>query len=194
MFRNLTAKRAIQLGTAPVAVLAAAALVWNASYSAFSDTTENPTSNWATGTVVLTDDDSNTALFNASNLKPGSTSSKCIQVTSSGSLPSGVRLYTSGYTTTNGLGSHITVSVEEGSPGNFSGCSTFSGTQIATGTLAALSTARTNFANGAGNWSTTGSSNENKTYKFTYTVANNTPDSAQGGTAAIGFTWEAQNS
>lgn len=195
MFRSLTAKRMVQIGAAPVAVVAAAGLVWNASYSAFSDTTENPTSNWAAGTVNLTDDDSNTALFNASNLKPGSTGNKCIEVKSTGSLPSAVKLYTSSYANTNGLGSHITVSVEEGSPGNFAGCGSFSGTQIMSGTLASLSTTRTNYSNGVGSWTTNGTTNgtDVKVYKFTYTLAANTPDSAQGGTAAMGFTWEAQN-
>lgn len=193
MFRSLTAKRAVQLGAAPVAVLAAAGLVWNASHSAFSDTTSNPTSNWAAGTVDLTDDDTNTAMFNVTNLKPGSTGSKCIQVTSSGSLPSAVKLYTSNYSNTNALGSYIDVKVEEGTPGNFSSCGSFSGTAIANDTLAALSAARTNFSNGVGSWTTTGGSSETKTYKFTYTVKTSTPDSAQGGSAALGFTWEAQN-
>jgi hypothetical protein len=65
----------------PAALVLSSALVWHASYSAFSATADNPTSNWAAGTVALADDDSSTALFSATNLKPGSTGTKCIVVT-----------------------------------------------------------------------------------------------------------------
>ncbi len=36
----------------------------------------------------------------------------------------------------------------------------------------------------------TGSGSETKVYKFTYTLSASAPDSTQGGTAAIGLTWE----
>ena len=85
------------------ALVASGAMVWHASYSAFSSTTSNPTNKWAAGTVAQADDDSNTAMFNASSLKPGSTGSKCIAVTSTGSLPSAVKLYGTSYATTNAL-------------------------------------------------------------------------------------------
>ena len=74
-----------------MAVLASGGLVWQSSYSAFSATTSNPTNNWSAGTVALSDDDSNTAMFTASNLKPGATGTKCIAVTSTGSRASGPR-------------------------------------------------------------------------------------------------------
>ncbi len=57
----------------PAALVASGVVVSTASYSAFSATTTNPTSNWTAGTVALSDDDANTALFTAANLKPGST-------------------------------------------------------------------------------------------------------------------------
>src|SRR5665647_332083 len=67
------AARLIGVGTALVAVAASAALVWQASYSAFSATTANPNNTWAAGSVVLSDDDSSdTAMFTATLLKPGS--------------------------------------------------------------------------------------------------------------------------
>ena len=68
----------------PAALVASGIVVSTASYSAFSSTTVNPTSNWTAGTVALTDDDSNTALFTATNLKPGQTGSNCIAVTGTG--------------------------------------------------------------------------------------------------------------
>lgn len=91
----------------------------------------NPTSNWTSGTVNLTDDDANSALFSATNLKPGA-----------------------------------------------------SGSNLA---------AKTNFSNGLGDWTPSGPGSETKVYKFTYTLSSSAPDSTQGGTAAIGLTWEAQN-
>jgi hypothetical protein len=47
-------------------LVASGALVWHASYSAFSAQTANPSSDWNAGTVALSDDDSSTAMFNAS--------------------------------------------------------------------------------------------------------------------------------
>ncbi len=194
--RKLISKRVAAAASIPIAMVASGAMVWHASYSAFSATTTNPTSNWAAGTVALSDDDSNTALFNASNLKPGSTGSKCIAVTSTGSLPSAVKLYGTSYATTNALSTYLTVTVDEGTGGSFAGgCTGFSSSaQIYNGTLAGFGTGKTNYATGVGNWAPTGTASETKVYKVTYTLSSSTPDTAQGGTAALGFTWEAQNS
>ncbi len=83
----------VSLIAIPAAVAVSGLVVSQASYSAYSATTVNPTSNWTTGTVALTDDDANTAAFTAANLKPGSTGTKCIAVTSTGTLASAVKLY-----------------------------------------------------------------------------------------------------
>jgi len=189
-------KRVAAAASVPIAVLASGALVWHASYSAFSSTTSNPTNNWAAGTVNLTDDDSNTAMFNVSNMKPGATGAKCIAVTSTGSLASAVKLYGTSYATTNALAGNLTVTVDEGTGGSFAGgCTGFtSSSQIFNGTLASFGTTKTSYATGVGSWAPTGTASETKVYKITYTLSASTPDSAQGGTAAVGFTWEAQNS
>jgi hypothetical protein len=187
-------------GVLPVAVMISGLLVWQSSYAAFSSTTDNPTSNWTAGSVALTDDDTNVALFTASNLKPGSTGTKCIVVTSSGSLASTVKLYATGYSTTNALGTYINLVVDEGTGGTFAtsgptSCTGFvSGGNDYTGTLAGFATAKTNFATGVSAWAPTGSGSDSKTFRFTYTLDAATPNTAQGGTAAAGFTWEAQNS
>ena len=189
-------KRVAAAASIPIAMVASGAMVWHASYSAFSATTSNPTNNWAAGTVSLTDDDLNTAMFTATNLKPGSTGNKCIAVTSSGSLPSAVKLYGSSYATTNALSTYLTVTVDEGTGGSFAGgCTGFtSSAQIYNGTLAAFGTGKTGYATGVGSWAPTGTASETKVYKISYTLSSTTPDTAQGGTAALGFTWEAQNS
>ena len=62
----------------PAALLVSGLAVSQASYSAFSDSTTNPASTWAAGTVKLTNDSPATALFTASNLKPGDTGTKCL--------------------------------------------------------------------------------------------------------------------
>jgi hypothetical protein len=60
-------------------------------------------------------------------------------------------------------------------------------------TLAAFS-AKSDYATGVGDWAPTGSASETRVFKFSYTLSGSAPDSTQGGTAAVGFTWEAQNS
>lgn len=181
---------ATKWGVVPVAIVVSGALVWQSSYAAFSSTTNNPTSNWTTGTVALSDDDSGSALFTATGLKPGSTSEKCILVTSTGTLASAVKLYATGLTGT--LGTDIDLVVEEGTPGTFSSCSTFTGSSLYNGTVAGFAGASTSFATGVGAWAPTGSGSASKTFRFTYTVK---PSSTlQGATAGVGFTWEAQNS
>jgi len=180
-------------------VLVSAGFVWQASYSAFSAPTSNPTSNWAAGTVALADDDAGTALFSASGLKPGSTGQKCIAVTSNGTLPSAVKLYGTGAATTNALSSSINLTITQGTGGTFlNNCSGFtplaSGSSLFTGTLAGFASASTSFATGLGTWVPTGSAPETRVFQLTYTLDAAAPNSVQGGTAALGFTWEAQNS
>ncbi len=192
----------VSLVAVPVALAASGLVVAQSSYSAYSATTVNPTSNWATGTVALTDDDTNTAAFSAANLKPGSTGTRCIVVSSTGSLPASVKLYGTGATTTKALASDITLTITQGSGGSFGSCTGYTplatGSSVYSGTLAGFGTSATGFSTGVGSWSTTGSGTvanpENRTYQLTYTVNPNTTNDTQGGTAAIGFTWEAQNS
>jgi len=180
---------AAKWGVVPVAIVVSGALVWQSSYAAFSATTSNPTSNWTTGTVALSDDDSSTALFTATSLKPGSTGAKCILVTSTGSLASTVKLYATGLTGT--LAPDIDLEVEEGTPGTFSSCSTFTGSSLYSGTVAGFAGSKTSFATGVSSWAPTGSGSA-KTFRFTYTVKSSSV--LQGATAGVGFTWEAQNS
>ena len=194
---SATTKKLVGWSSIPVALVGSAALVWHASYSAFTATTSNPTNNWAAGSVALSDDDSNTAMFTASNLKPGSTGVKCIAVTSSGSLPSAVKLYGTSYAQTKGLGANINLSIEEGTGGSSTSCAGFTplvtGGTIYSGTVDNFATTKTGYNSGVSSWAPTGTAAESRSFRVTYTLSNSTPDSAQGGTAALGFTWEAQN-
>ena len=189
--------RLLGAGAAAACLATCAAVVWHASYSTFSATTSNPTNNWAAGTVLLADDDANTAMFNASNLKPGSTGTKCIAVTSTGTLPSAVKLYGTGSATTNGMSSYLNMTITQGTGGSFGSCTGFtplaSGSGVYTGTLAAFASSATGYANGVGSWAPTGSGSDTRVFQISYTFDSAAPNSTQGGTASIGFTWEAQN-
>lgn len=197
--RRRRANRLAHWLAVPVAIILSGATIGTASYAAFSATTTSPTSNWAAGTVALTDDDAATALFTATNLEPGSTGTRCIAVTSSGSLPSDVRLYGTSAATTNALSSHITLTVTQGTGGTFAGgCGGFtalpSGSSVYSGSLADFGATATGYASGLGTWAPTGAAPETRVFRFTYTLDAAAPNTTQGGTAALGFTWEAQTS
>ncbi|MBA8792472.1 hypothetical protein FHX74_000066 [Friedmanniella endophytica] len=199
--KSTTVKKIVAFTAIPAALVVSGLAVAQASYSAYSATTVNPTSNWTSGTVALSDDDANTALFTASNLKPGATGSQCITVTSTGSLASTVKLYGTNYATTNDLASQISLTVVQGSGGSFGNCTNFTASTtnptLYSGSLAGFgtgATAKTSFATGIGDWAPTGTGSESRTFKISYSLASNAPNSSQGGTAALGFTWEAQNS
>ena len=133
-------------------------MVWQSSYSAFSATTASPTNNWTAGTVALSDDDSNTAMFTATNLKPGATGTKCIAVTSTGSLASTVKLYGTSYATTNALADNINLKVEEGTGATTASCTGFTGAStLYDGAADHLRRPpRPSFATGVGTWAPTG--------------------------------------
>lgn len=182
----------------PLAALLTLGVVGQASYAAFSAKVGNAANNLGAGTVVLNDDDTGSSLLSISNLKPGSSGSRCIAVTSSGSLPSAVKLYATDAATTKGLAGYVTWSVTQGAGGSYSSCSGFtalaSGASVYSGTLSGFTGSATSYASGLGSWSPTGSSTDTRTFQVAYTLSSSTPDSAQGGTATFGLTWEAQNS
>lgn len=190
------AARSVGLVAVVGALAGTSALVWQASYSSFSSTTSNTGNTWTAGSVIL-NNDSSTAMFTATKLKPGSTGTKCIAVTSTGSLASAVKLYGTTYSATNGLGSALNLTITQGTGATSSSCTGFTAdtnnSSVYSGTLAGFSAA-TSFSNGLGTWTPTGTASETKSYQFVYTVDPAAANSVQGGTAAIGFTWEAQNS
>jgi len=193
------AGRLIRLAALPVGMVVSALIVAQASYSAFSATTVNPTNNWAAGTVALSDDDSATAMFTVTGLRPGSTGTRCIAVTSTGTVPSAVRLYTSAasFSQTNGLADAMTLTVTQGTGGSFGSCTGYSplgvGGSLYSGSLTGFSTTATSYATGLGTWAPTGAASETRVFQFTYTLPTTAPNGTQAGTAAIGFTWEAQS-
>ena len=156
---------------------------------AFTDTTPNATNNRAAGDVVIIDNDSDSAMFNATNMAPGDTVVKCIVVTYQGSLtPADVSLYgTSG----GSLDAYLDLTIEEGSGGSFTDCTGFVGSTVfPTNTLANFSATHVNFGNGITGWSPVANP-ESRTYRFTLALQDN--NLAQGLSTTGTFTWEAQN-
>ncbi|WBU37018.1 hypothetical protein [Homoserinibacter sp. YIM 151385] len=196
---NRTLSRIAAFAAIPSALLVAGIAVSTASYSAFSATTSDGASNWSMGSVALSSDAANGALFSAEDLKPGSTGTNCIAVTSTGSLASAVKLYATDVHQTKGLASHVTLRVKQGSGGGYGTCNGFTPASGAEGTLfddslATFATSRTDYATGIGTWKPAGKKAETRTFQITYTVSPDAPASLMGASASLGFTWEAQNS
>jgi camelysin-like metallo-endopeptidase len=171
-------------------------------FGAFTSTTSNSNNSFASGTVVIGDNDANSALYSVSNAKPGTTTSGCIKLTYTGSLASDVRIYTT--STIGALGQYVDLSItpgtQTGSPA-FPSCTGFtadSGGAIYSGTLQNFATTKNSYANGVvdypGASATSWVTNDAVVYQFTATLQSGAPDSAQGQTTGShAFTWEARN-
>ena len=179
------------LAASVVGLLLSGLFIWQTSYAAYSATTQNNTDSWATGTVALSDDDGGTALFTASGLRPGSTGSRCLVISSTGTTEATVRVYGKDLAATASLDRWITVTLTQGSGGAAGSCSGFtpSATAAWSSTLAAFPTT---YGTGGSSWSLAGTPTETRTYQVTYTVDPNAPNSTQGASAAMTLVWEAQ--
>jgi len=172
-----------------------------ATFSAFSGTTADPGNSFAAGTVTLADNDSGSAMLAMAGMQPGSSDTSCVTVTSTGTLPSLVRLY--GTTGGTGLDAFLNVVVTRGTgAAGFDDCTGFtpdatdwigSGAGVVyAGTLAAFPDA---WAAGVQDprpsvpeaWTT----GESHSYRFAVTLADD--NGAQTLTATQAFTWEARN-
>jgi hypothetical protein len=180
-----------------VGVLGSGAFIWNSTSAAFTASTTNGSNSWSVGSVAISDDDAGNAMFTVTNLKPGDTNTKCINVAYTGTLNGNVRLYVSALTDgTPKVGDYLKLTIEEGSGatgGATGSCTSFSSssTLYNNGTLTNLNTTKGSWANGY-NWAVAGSAT--KSYRFSYTLDAATPDDRQGKSVSATFTWEAQNS
>lgn len=177
---------------APIAAfLLVGVLVVTGSRAAFSGTTENSSNSFSAGTVTITDDDSGSAMFTATNMKPGSVVTKCIAVTYTGSVtPADVRLYG---TASGGLATYLTETIEIGTGGTFSTCTGFTSTStLYSGAFDTFATTHSGWSNGLASWSPA-SAPDTRVFRFTVTLPSGTGNAAQGLTAAAAFTWEVQN-
>jgi hypothetical protein len=196
---STTTGKVLATAAAPVAMLAAAALIWQSSNAAFSGTTRNSGNNWATGAVSITDDDSGSARFQVENMTPGDTDTKCIKVTTNANVPGIVKGYAvNPVTSPSGLEDHIWVTVRYGDGGGFGSCDGFTslGTSIPHLNLSTLATFNS-YEAAVGGWNVTAGT-QSRTYEITWHfdtdgMTQNEIDQLQGNSTGIDFQWELQS-
>ncbi len=179
----------VRLTAVAASLLMLTVLIVTNSRAAFSDTTDNTTNTFTSGSVVITDDDTGSALFTASAMTPGTPVVDCITVTYSGTLtPADIRMYG---TSSGTLAGYLNTTIEVGTGGSFGNCTGFTpSSTIYSGTLTNFSTTHTNWATGLATF-TAAANPTSRTLRFTVDVQNN--PAAQGQSATADFTWEAQD-
>lgn len=173
------------------------------TWSAFSSTTENTGNSFASGTVIISDNDGGgtSPMLSFANASPGTTDTSCITVTYTGSLPSSVRLF--GTTAGTGLDQYLNLVVTRGTgAAGFDDCTGFSPDAtdyvgsgngvVYSGTLQSFPDAYGSaivdpLAGSPESWTNP----ESHQYRFAVTVQDN--NNAQGLNASQSFTWEARN-
>jgi hypothetical protein len=183
-----------------VGVISTSVMVARMSQAAFAGTTGNSANAWLTGTVALSDNDSGSALFRPADgaMLAGEARNRCIAVTYTGSLTTGVavKFYGSARELTTGadLRPYLNVKIERGtgglaSAGSCSGFSPLPGPAVFDGTLSALTAS--SYVSGLDPW-TPSSSSDTQVYRFTVTL--DTDPAAGEKDAVADFTWEARSS
>lgn len=194
-------RRAVALAAAPVAILAAGAMVWQSSTAAFTATTRNAGNSWSTGQVALTDDDAGRAGFSVDGIVPGQTGERCIVVTSNSTVPGEVRSYVQNLSTSSpGLADHLLLRVERGTGGSFDSCAGFQAAQpsMEAQPMSTLAQNYNSFATGGQAWTTTGTPGESTTYRGTWVfdttgLTQQQIDALQGDQVTIDLVWELQS-
>ncbi len=172
------------------------------TFSAFSSSTENPGNNFDAGTVYISDNDANSALYNVTNRKPGDFVERCIKVTYGGSFTSTVKLYLPD-TINAQVGDYTSLTITSGT-GDQADCSNFtadvSGSNVYTGELDDFATSHNSWANGLvdnplaqSSWVT----NDAVTYKFRVELQDDNGANKPGGgtgyqSGTHKYVWEAR--
>jgi hypothetical protein len=198
--RSSLSPRVTRWAAAGAGLLVASTVVVQSS-AAFTSTTTRPDNRWAAGNVIVTAANAGTAMFNESNLKPGSSGEQCVVVTYSGSLAAEVRLHaainTGASPLSNGLETYLNATVVRAAGDQSADCAGLGGVtpiDVYSGTMNGLATTHNNYTNGAtaGGWQPTPPSTTMvMTYRFQWSLQDN--NSAQGLRANITISWEAQN-
>ena len=190
--------RVFQLAAFALTFILVALLVVTSSRAAFVAQNDNLANTVTAATVDLTDDDTGSALFNSVGLVPGTTVTRCIEVTYSGTVgPLPVLLYATA-APTGALAPYLNLSVDVAAANadTFGSCTNFGAvggsTNVYTGTLGGFATSHAGYATGrATSWDPTGSG-QGRTFRFTISVQDNA--SAEGQTTTFGFSWETRTS
>lgn len=195
--RDNDRRRRVILAAIVAGVLLSSALVLTATRAAFLATTSNAGNSFGAGTVTLTDDDSDSALFELTNISPAEAPvSRCIEVEYSGTIsdPGEVRLYSGGFTETGTLSSELDITVDIGTGAGFSDCTGFnpSSTIFSTGTLASFGSNHTDYASGISAWDP--SSTDVRVFRVTVDLPTDADNAVQGDAISdLVFTWEVQS-
>ena len=187
--------RVVQLGALALSFIAISVLVVTSSRAAFVAQNENVTNQVSSAAVDLTDNDSGTAMFNnVTGLMPGSTETRCIDVTYTGTVdPLAVMLYSSG-APSNTLAPYLNLTVEVGSDPTpvFRDCTGFvSAGTLYTGTVQGFHTTHGSYAAGLSAWDPSASP-ETRTFRFSISVQD--VPAAEGLTTTFGYSWETRTS
>lgn len=178
-----------------VGLVLSAAIIWQASFAAFTTTTSNTGNSWATGQLGLTLEDGSggavgAAVFSATGWRPGDSLSRCITVKFTGNIAAGsaVKIYGAAGTSSaavNGhtLSSYLNLVIDEGTGATNTSCAGFAlGTTlfnsttnngpvntatVLAGSVMDFYTNKTNHTSGIATGWTPAAANETKTYRFT---------------------------
>ena len=167
-----------------LAVVLAAVGITVGSGANFTAHAANPANTFTAGTLTI-GSSASSALFNATNLRPGQTVNGTVDIQNTGSLSGAFTLSTSNVVDTNQLLNQLDLKVED--------CGVFTGTDGAT----APNCAGTNFVyNGKANAVGTPSlgnfaGSAKHRYQFSVTMPTGIANSFQGKTASVEFDWDA---
>lgn len=186
-----------------LALALTAGLIVRTSQAAFTSTTDNTGNSVEAGTVVLTDNDSGSALLTIANAYPGYSQENCIRVTYSGTIdPTVVRVYsTSAFSTApNGtldMEDQVNITIWEGTGGTFNDCTGFTASPasaiVGTTALSTWDGADSSYATGSGSWNP-GAGPVTRTYRVRLEVDDSTGNAYQGQTlSGIALTWETRS-
>lgn len=178
-------------------LLGTASVLEGGTMAALSGTTANAANSFSAGTVVLSDNDADAALLSLVNARPGPPVSNCLQVSYTGTLTAGVRLYG---TVTGALAPYVKVTVTRGTATapSFGSCTGFTADTanhkgLGAGILFSgpLSTFPTTFDTGLTDPTATWTTGAKVSYRFSAEIMDT--NAAQGLSSTAGFTWEARS-
>jgi spore coat-associated protein N len=152
---------------APLATLLAAVSIAAVSGATFNSSTANEGNIVTTGSLEVVND--RTVIFANDNMKPGDSVTGDVTITNDSTLPATFTLTETG---SNPFGANARLTVVD----------TTNDVQVYDGALSAAGSARS-----LGVWA----AEEERTYEFTVTLAEGTPNTQQGLTATTAYTWDA---
>lgn len=187
----------VKLAMSLAVLLGVSSILEGGTQAALSGTTENASNSFSAGTVSLTDNDAGTALLSLVNARPGAPVTNCLQVTYTGSLSAGVRLYGS---YAGALAPHVRITVTRGTETTpaFGSCAGFVADTadhrgLGAGVLftGPLSTYPTTFTAGLVDPTAAWAPNSKVSYRFSAEIIDT--NAAQGLSCTATFTWEARS-